>query len=65
VNPDVALLTRMRRAVAHDMHRMHAYARFRRIEDESGERFVAWYEPEHHILESTADFFVRRFAGRS
>ncbi|MFC7737551.1 UdgX family uracil-DNA binding protein [Roseomonas sp. GCM10028921] len=25
-------------------------------------RFVAWYEPDHHILRAEADFFVRRFA---
>ena len=26
-------------------------------------RFVAWFEPEHHILRTEAGFFVRRFAG--
>ena len=26
-----------------------------------GERFVAWFEPDHHILDATADFFVDRF----
>ncbi|WP_376098662.1 UdgX family uracil-DNA binding protein [Roseomonas sp. CCTCC AB2023176] len=25
-------------------------------------RFVAWFEPEHHILRAEADFFARRFA---
>jgi DNA polymerase len=25
-------------------------------------RFVAWYEPEHHILRAEAGFFLRRFA---
>jgi DNA polymerase len=25
-------------------------------------RFVAWFEPEHHILRAEAGFFVRRFA---
>ena len=27
-----------------------------------GTRFVAWFEPEHHIVRATAGFFVRRFA---
>ena len=27
----------------------------------SRERFVAWFEPDHHILEATAPFFVDRF----
>ncbi|WP_458095013.1 UdgX family uracil-DNA binding protein [Roseomonas sp. WA12] len=28
-----------------------------------GVRYVAWFEPEHHILRAEAGFFVRRFAG--
>ncbi|MFM9922396.1 UdgX family uracil-DNA binding protein [Variovorax sp. H27-G14] len=28
----------------------------------SGERHVAWFEPDHHIVEANAPFFVRRFA---
>jgi DNA polymerase len=27
----------------------------------SGTRFVAWFEPDHHIVRATAGFFVRRF----
>ncbi len=26
-------------------------------------RFVAWFEPDHHIVRTNAGFFVRRFAG--
>ncbi len=45
---------------------MHAFVRFRRIDTASDgpdgpERFAAWFEPEHFILEAVADFFVRRF----
>jgi uracil-DNA glycosylase len=39
---------------------MTAFLRFRRVED--GDRYVAWFEPEHHILRRIADFFVGRFA---
>jgi DNA polymerase len=38
---------------------MKAFVRFR--EDE--QRFAAWFEPDHYVLERTAPFFVRRFAG--
>ncbi len=62
-DPLVHRLTRMAKAIARDLHKMHAFLRFRRIEGEAGERFVAWFEPDHHILESAAPFFVRRFAG--
>lgn len=40
---------------------MRAFVRFRLIEDADGERYVAWFEPEHHILRANAGFFVRRF----
>jgi DNA polymerase len=64
VDADVAQLHAFERQVRHDQHRMHAYVRFRRTVDGEGERFIAWYAPEHHIVEATADFFVRRFAGQ-
>src|SRR5918993_772697 len=64
VDPDVMRLRVLERQVRHDEHRMHAYVRFRKIEDETGAHFVAWYEPEHHIVEGTAEFFARRFAGQ-
>lgn len=63
-DPDVLRLRIFERQVRHDEHRMHAYVRFRKIESEQGAEFVAWYEPEHHIVEATAQFFVRRFAGQ-
>jgi DNA polymerase len=31
-------------------------------EADGSERFVAWFEPDHHILRANAGFFVRRFA---
>ena len=42
---------------------MHAFLRFRRVPEEGAERFVAWFEPEHHILAAAAPFFVDRFRG--
>ena len=64
VDPEVMRLKRFERQVRHDEHRMHAYVRFRKVESENGAQFVAWYEPEHHIVEATAGFFARRFAGQ-
>jgi DNA polymerase len=57
----IALLAK---TIRRDLHKMHAFLRFRRIEDAGGtERFVAWFEPGHYIVEATADFFVDRFRG--
>lgn len=50
-------LERLAKEVRRDVHKMHAFVRFREIDG----RFVAFFEPEHHILRHTAGFFVRRF----
>ncbi len=60
---DRVLAQHMAQAVRRDMHKMKTFARFRTIEDEAGSPLhVAWFEPEHHIVEAVAPFFVRRFA---
>ena len=64
-DPVVHRLDLMARAVRRDIHKMHAYLRFRKIETgapESGlEQYGAWFEPEHFILEAAIPFFVERF----
>jgi uracil-DNA glycosylase len=63
VDPDVARAEALSKSVRRDVHKMRAYVRFREITDEQGPLHVAWFEPEHHIVELNAPFFVRRFAG--
>jgi DNA polymerase len=62
VDPDVAQANALSRAVRRDEHKMHAFVRFREIGREREARYVAWFEPEHHIVELAAPFFARRFA---
>jgi len=50
------------REVRRDIHKMRAFLRFREVEGEDGTRFVAWWEPDHHIVRRNARFFVDRFA---
>jgi DNA polymerase len=61
-DPDVAQAAAMAKAVHRDQHRMQAVVRFREIGREQKSHFVAWFEPEHHIVEATAPFFASRFA---
>ncbi len=58
---DVRGIDELARQVRRDIHKMRAFVRFRVIEEPEGERYVAWFEPEHHILRANAAFFVRRF----
>ena len=60
-DPLVHRLSMMAKAIRRDVHKMHAFVRFRRGQAPEGERFVAWFEPDHFILEITAGFFVDRF----
>lgn len=62
VDKDVALALSLQKAVRHDVHKMRAFVRFREIEHAGEKWFVAWFEPEHHIVEHNAAFFVDRFA---
>jgi DNA polymerase len=61
-DPDVAQVVAMAKAVRRDEHKMHAFVRFREVGRERESHFIAWFEPEHHIVELAAPFFVRRFA---
>lgn len=51
----------MAKSVRRDMHKMRAFLRFREVEEDGETRFVAWFEPDHHIVRANAGFFVRRF----
>ncbi|MEM8709368.1 MAG: TIGR03915 family putative DNA repair protein [Planctomycetota bacterium] len=64
LDAEVAAFQRMEKAVRRDAHKMHAFVRFRRVEEASarnGERFIAWHEPSHRIVEREASFFRDRF----
>ena len=68
VDPDVLRLTRMAKAVGREVHKMHAFVRFRAAPagegaagDALGAEYVAWFEPEHDVVERAAPLFARRF----
>jgi DNA polymerase len=62
-DPEVRRLEELAKSVRRDAHKMHAFVRFREVEGEDGTpHFVAWFEPDHHIVRAEAAFFMRRFA---
>ena len=61
-DPDVSQASAMAKAVQRDQRRMRASVRFREIGREHKSHYVAWFEPEHHIVEGSAPFFASRFA---
>lgn len=52
----------LEKAVRRDSHKMKAFVRFREVPGTANE-FVAWFEPEHCIVDRVAPFFARRFDG--
>jgi len=61
-DPLVDRLEKLAKEVRRDVHKMHAFVRFREVDQSDGTtRFIAFFEPDHHIVRHTAGFFVRRF----
>ena len=61
-DPLVRRMELFAKEVRRDIHKMRAFLRFREVEDGEAQRFVAWFEPDNHIVRSNAAFFIDRFA---
>ena len=61
VDDDVRRLMLMAKTVHRDVHKMHAFVRFRRVENDAGEHYVAWHRPDHLIVRRASSFFLSRF----
>lgn len=67
LDPDRIQAERMARAVSREIHKMHAFVRFRPVRERPGQPdaqclHLAWFDPAHPVLEAAAPFFVKRFA---
>ncbi len=62
---DVSLARLMEKSVRRDAHKMTAFLRFKEvgsgISANGRRKFLAWFEPDHHIVVRKAPFFQRRF----
>lgn len=61
-DPDTRRAAELAKAVGRDTHKMKAFVRFREVPGET-DTFIAWFEPDHWILDRVAPFFTRRFVG--
>lgn len=60
-DPDVRSIKLMAKAVKRDVHKFHAFVRFRQVELDGQEVYVAWHEPHHFTVRAATPFFERRF----
>lgn len=64
-DPDISKAILLEKAVRKEIHKMHAFVRFKLIDTdaETGrERYAAWFEPDHFVVEAGSPFFKKRFA---
>jgi probable DNA metabolism protein len=61
-DPLIHHLYNLHKAVRRDAHKMKAFVRFRRINKEGEEFYLAWYRPDHNIVRLVSPFFKRRFS---
>jgi len=64
VDDDVRKADVWAKSVSRDIHKMHAFVRFKKKDVDGLETFAAWHNPEHRCLELAAPFFVRRFGDK-
>ncbi|MCU0750155.1 MAG: TIGR03915 family putative DNA repair protein [Akkermansiaceae bacterium] len=64
-DPDVSKAIHLEKNVRREIHKLHAFVRFKEVpalEGSERERYAAWFEPEHWIVELGTPFFRKRFA---
>jgi DNA polymerase len=59
---DVRRMKEMEQSVRRDAHKMKAFVRFRKVDDDGREHFIAWHRPDHLIVPRVAPFFQDRFS---
>ncbi len=64
VDEDVHKANLLMKSVTRDIHKMHAFVRFKCVKQNEQEIYMAWHKPEHFILEEAAPFFQRRFGDK-
>jgi DNA polymerase len=61
VDDDVHRLNEMHKSVRRDLHKMHAFVRFRRVDAGDEQNYVAFHRPDHLIMPAAAPWFAKRF----
>lgn len=64
VDPDILRANELCKSVRRDIHKMHAFVRFKQEQIDGHEVYVAWHRSEHLTIRPGAPFFARRFGDR-
>ncbi len=61
IDPMLHRAEALAKSVRRDIHKMRAFLRFTEVRGDDDTDYVAWFEPEHFIVDANAGFFQRRF----
>ncbi len=64
IDSDIQRAELLEKSVRRDIHKMHAFVRFKKAEIDGKEVYVAWHRPEHLIVRPGTTFFARRFGDK-
>lgn len=64
VDPDIREAELLEKSVRKDIHKMHAFVRFKKSEIDGEEVYIAWHRPEHFTVRPGTPFFARRFGDK-
>ncbi|MED5620853.1 UdgX family uracil-DNA binding protein [Ideonella sp. BN130291] len=62
LDSDMLAARQLAQQVRRDQYEMRAFLRFHERATPHGPQYVAWFEPQHHVVASQAPFFQARFA---
>lgn len=64
IDPDVHRAEMFKKSGSRDIHKMHAFVRFKKSNVDGEEIYLAWHQPEHLTVQPGTPFFARRFGDR-
>lgn len=64
VDSDIRQAQLLQKSIKRDIHKMHAFVRFKKVSANDHEQYVAWHNPEHLIVRPASHFFVKRFGDK-
>lgn len=64
VDSDIHRALLIEKSVRRDVHKMHAFVRFKLALIDGEEHYIAWHKPEHPCVRPATPFFARRFGDK-
>lgn len=64
VDNDVRYAELLTKSIHKDIHKMHAFVRFKKQVINNEDFYIAWHKPEHLIVKPATPFFARRFGDK-